>query len=142
MTRTLVAALTLFALAACTHAQPSNSPPESPPPAQQPQAQTQSAPAPAPTPAPVPAADPKAGAQVYAAKCASCHGASGDGNGSDAMYYTPAPTDFTKPAFKSVPDAAARETILKGKGNMPPFAKKLTPQQLEDVMAFLRTLSK
>lgn len=81
------------------------------------------------------------GKSVYAASCASCHGADGKGNGPDGMYFTPSPTDFTTAAFAKQPDAAIHTAIAKGKGNMPGFESKLSSEAIDKVVAYLRTLA-
>src|SRR6187549_1747915 len=40
-------------------------------------------------------ADGAAGKAIYDRDCASCHGATGKGDGDDAAYFTTKPTDFT-----------------------------------------------
>jgi mono/diheme cytochrome c family protein len=79
-------------------------------------------------------------ASVYKANCAMCHGATGDAN-------TPAGKNFKVPSFSS--DAVLKEsdadmlTIAKnGKGKMPPYGKSLKPEQIKDLVAYIRTLKK
>lgn len=40
------------------------------------------------------------GAQVYQARCAACHGVTGDGNGPAAQYLDPKPRDYRRGLFK------------------------------------------
>ena len=47
-----------------------------------------------------PAADLERGAELYASKCASCHGKSGGGDGPTARHLQPKPTDFSSGHFK------------------------------------------
>lgn len=74
-------------------------------------------------------------AQLFAEKCAACHGRDGKGNKSIG---TP---DFTSPAFKSVSTADIQKTIEHGKGGiMPAWQGKLTDRQISGLVAFVRSL--
>jgi mono/diheme cytochrome c family protein len=71
-----------------------------------------SAPAPAVAAAPVAAVDPK---EVFTSRCATCHGASGHGDGPAAAALNPKPRNYTDGAWqKSVTDDQIRKTILYG----------------------------
>lgn len=63
------------------------------------------------------------GAALYQAKCASCHGASGQGDGPAAGVYKPPPTDFTRAAFwtPSMTEQKLVLTIQNGHVDMPPM---------------------
>lgn len=80
-------------------------------------AQSAAAPAPAaqpsaPVPAPVAAVDPK---EVFNARCATCHGASGHGDGPASAALNPKPRNYTDDAWqKSVTDDQIKKTILYG----------------------------
>ena len=75
------------------------------------------------------AEDTAAGAKLYAANCASCHGASRAGI--PGMF--PAPTDVGK----RLDPKQIREKIAKGGGLMPPFSQ-LSEKDVEDITAFLK----
>jgi cytochrome c6 len=80
------------------------------------------------------------GADTYKSKCAMCHGA-------DGMATTPAGKSMKVPAFSDPAVAKMSEaeltTVTKaGKGKMPGYAGKLTDAQINDVVAYVRTLQK
>jgi mono/diheme cytochrome c family protein len=82
-----------------------------------------------------PAALPKAGAdvgeQIYATRCASCHGADGGGGFGPALADGMVVADF--------PDPADQEAVVaNGRGAMPSFADSLTPEQIKAVVAYTR----
>lgn len=80
------------------------------------------------------------GGALYKAKCAMCHGADGTGN-------TPVGKSMKVRSFKSDEDVKASDaTLIKdtkdGVGKMPAYAGKLTDAQIQDVVAYIRTLQK
>lgn len=85
-----------------------------------------------------------AGKPVYEQNCLPCHGASGKGNGPAAVALNPKPMNFTDVAKMS---ALSRDTRLKAVNEggaavgaspvMPPFKGVLSPQQIEDVLAYV-----
>ena len=79
-------------------------------------------------------ADATAGA-TFKAKCAMCHGA--DGKGKESMK-TP---DFTSADVQKKSDADLSGIITNGKGKMPAY-KTMTPDQVKDMVAFIRSLKK
>lgn len=84
------------------------------------------------------AADQPDGAALYKQKCSMCHGP--EGKGFPALK-TP---DFTDPKWQeSVKDKALVEMIKQGKKGtpMPAFAEKLKPEEIDAVVAFIRTLN-
>jgi len=77
---------------------------------------------------------------LYKAKCASCHAADGSGN-------TPAGKklkthDFRLPEVQKQSDAQLIEITTKGKDKMPAFEKKLTGEQIKQLIAYIRELIK
>jgi len=68
--------------------------------------------------------DPAAGANVYAANCASCHGVNGEGGTGPAL------------AGEAEETAELEDIILNGEGEMP--AIPLEDQELADVIAYLQ----
>ena len=75
---------------------------------------------------------------LYKAKCASCHAADGSGN-------TPAgkklkTQDFRLPEVQKQSDAQLIEITTKGKDKMPAFEKKLTGEQIKQLIAYIREL--
>jgi mono/diheme cytochrome c family protein len=91
-----------------------------------------------------------AGRDVYRAACAVCHGVAGDGKGPAAKNLPgPAPRDFTDPTFVvKGREAEVAEVIgmgaekaFHGSVYMPEWSKRLSPQQIRDVVAYIVTLS-
>lgn len=90
--------------------------------------------------------DAAAGKVVYDRDCASCHGATGKGDGDDAAYFTTKPPDFTNPAvLPKRSDDFLAAVITEGgptKGlskDMP--ATKLSAGDVKSVVLYLRQLS-
>jgi len=75
-----------------------------------------------------------AGATVFSANCASCHGSDGAGTGT-------APA-LTSALIQQKTDASLTATVTNGDGSMPAFGKSLSAQQIADVVAHVRTLGK
>lgn len=68
--------------------------------------------------------DPASGATVYAAECASCHGADGTGG--------------SGPNITGEDEAEEiAEYVLFGEGDMPAFDGDLTDQEIADVVAYV-----
>jgi mono/diheme cytochrome c family protein len=78
-------------------------------------------------------ADVAAAEATYKAKCASCHGA--DGKGKDALKTQ----DFASAAVQGMSDAELTTIITDGKGKMPAYAKSLKPDQVKDLVAYIRS---
>jgi mono/diheme cytochrome c family protein len=93
-----------------------------------------------------PSAPPSAanGAAVYAAHCAQCHGASGQGDGTMAAQLQVPPANFTDPtlAHNSTP-AGWFQTVTQGNLDrfMPPFGSTLSETDRWDVVLYLYTLT-
>jgi len=88
----------------------------------------------------VPAMGQQTGEATYKAKCAMCHGADGTGN-------TPAGKAMKARSFKSDEDVKATDAELikqtkEGVGKMQGYAGKLTDAEIQDVVAYIRTLQK
>jgi mono/diheme cytochrome c family protein len=84
--------------------------------------------------------DPEAGAEIYSAHCASCHGADGDGQGPAGARLEPPPTDFTTAemspyrAYVVTRDGGPAAGMA---ATMAPFGAQLDDQQLHDVTAYI-----
>ena len=97
------------------------------------------------------AGDAAAGAKIYAARCARCHGKGGEGNGPDLakLHPTSSPVNWTRAVvMKQWSDKEILDIITKGgkavKSSpvMPPFGGKLSEAQIQDLLAFIRSLAK
>jgi len=76
------------------------------------------------------------GARFYAANCATCHGASGDGAGPRAYFIQPRPRNFTTAEARTAFNRPALfAAVANGKTGteMPAWNKVLTDQQIADV---------
>jgi len=80
-------------------------------------------------------ADTAAAEATFKAKCAGCHGA--DGKGKEMMKTR----DLGSADVQKQSDADLTGIISKGKGKMPAYGS-MTPDQLKDMVAFIRTLKK
>jgi cytochrome c oxidase cbb3-type subunit 3 len=85
-----------------------------------------------------PAADQPDGADLFKHKCSMCHGAEGKGY---PQLKTP---DFTDPKWQEgITDEQITETIKNGKKGtpMPPFAEKLKEEEIQALVAHIRSLN-
>ena len=80
------------------------------------------------------------GGDVFKAKCAMCHGASGAGD--TGMGKAMNLRDLGSPDVQKQSDADLSGIITNGKGKMPKYDGKLTKEQIDSVVAFIRTLKK
>ena len=80
-------------------------------------------------------ADVAAAEATYKAKCAGCHGA--DAKGKEAMKTR----DLASADVQKQSDADLTGIITNGKGKMPPY-KTMTPDQVKDMVAYIRSLKK
>lgn len=80
------------------------------------------------------------GAAVFKAKCAMCHGPNGDG--STPMGKKLGLKALSSAEVQKLTDDEVRQTIVKGKGKMPAFDKKVTSDQLQALVAHIRSLGK
>jgi mono/diheme cytochrome c family protein len=98
------------------------------------------------------AGDPAAGKPLFEANCATCHGTSGKGDGPVGIALQPRPRDFTQADFlydtdgdgQKGTDADLKNIITNGAakyGGSPLMAPwpTLTPQQIENIIAYVRT---
>ena len=75
-------------------------------------------------------------AGTYKAKCAMCHGADGKGGKMGTR-------DFASPEVKAESDAQLIDIVTKGKApKMPAYGEKLKPEEIKDLVAYIRTLAK
>ncbi len=94
--------------------------------------------------------DPRAGAKIFQSfKCGSCHGDDGTGQGRAAKALKIRATDWThKPAMAKITDQYIKDIISKGgkalnkSKRMPGYSKKLKPADIENFLAYIRSLAK
>ena len=83
------------------------------------------------------------GKKVYATECAMCHGLTGDGKGDLAADMKLTLADFRDPAsLKDVTDGEMFYVIKNGKGDMPAEGDRLKPNQIWDVVNYVRSFAK
>lgn len=80
------------------------------------------------------------GAGLFKTKCAACHGP--DGKGETAMGKANKLRDLSSPEVQKQSDAELSTIIENGKGKMPAYGKSLKPEQVKDLVAYLRSLDK
>ena len=83
------------------------------------------------------------GEQIFYATCAVCHDpATEAGRIAPSLkgYFQQPPHKLADGREHSHTGEFTREIILKGNTNMPPMNKVLSPQDVEDILAYLRTL--
>lgn len=81
-------------------------------------------------PAAVPKAGPETGQAIFATRCASCHGADGEGG------FGPTLAGVVVQRYPNIADQEA--VVANGRGSMPSFADSLTPEQIAAVVAYTR----
>ena len=80
------------------------------------------------------------GKRIYVAHCLSCHGLKGDGKGPKGGYLTPAPPDFTEPAYwQDKTDSYLFHVVQNGMGSMPGWSDRLSPDNIEKVLSYIRS---
>jgi mono/diheme cytochrome c family protein len=77
---------------------------------------------------------------LFASKCAMCHGP--DGSAQTTMAKNLKIRDFHSADVQKQSDADLKTVIAKGKGKMPAFEGKLTGEQIDQLVGYLRELGK
>ena len=72
-----------------------------------------------------------AGADLFAAQCAGCHGSDGQGGRGPRLY-----DGAVVARFPDVEDQVA--LVTDGRGGMPAFGGRLTPEQIREVVRYTR----
>ena len=97
----------------------------------------------------VAAGDAAKGLDLFKQNCAACHGESGKGDGPAAASLNPKPRDFSDKAVMSgIDDKKIVEIVQKGgaavgkSALMPPLGAALNEAQIQDIVAYIRTLAK
>ena len=85
----------------------------------------------------------EAGAAIYAANCAICHGISGQGNGPRREGLNPPPANLTLPPWSEPANAGQTFLAIRNgvRGTAMPSWPALTDQQIWDVVAYIASLS-
>ena len=79
-------------------------------------------------------------AATYKAKCAMCHGA--DGKGDTPAGKKMSAHDFGSDEVQKQSDADLTQIVSKGKNKMPAYEGKLKPEQIKDLVNYIRKLAK
>jgi cytochrome c6 len=77
-------------------------------------------------------------ASLYKTKCAVCHGATGKGDSPAGKNM--GVLSFSDPKVAGKSDAELKDVIDKGKGKMPAYGKSLKPDDIQAVVAYIRSL--
>ena len=75
---------------------------------------------------------------LYKAKCAVCHGPSGKGDSPAGK--SMGVLSFSDPKVAGRTDAELMGAIEKGKGKMPAYGKSLKPDEIQGLVAYIRSL--
>lgn len=93
--------------------------------------------------------DPAKGKASYDQLCASCHGASGKGDGAAASALNPKPKDLVDKGYvKGLKDDYIKKIVKEGgpavgkSPMMPPMGGSLKDADIENVIAYIRSLGK
>lgn len=79
-------------------------------------------------------------AKVYKANCVLCHSA--DGSGDSATGKALKAKDLRSDEIQKKSDAELAEVITKGKGKMPAFGAKFSPDVIKSLVTYIRELAK
>lgn len=95
------------------------------------------------------AGDAKAGEAKYKQLCETCHGPQGKGDGPAGVALNPKPRDLSQAEWqKKVTDEQIKKVIKEGgqavglSPLMPPWGAQLSDQDLDNLVAFIRSLGK
>ncbi len=80
------------------------------------------------------------GESLYKAKCAVCHGP--NGTGKTPMGEKLKVPDMHSPEVQKMSDAELRTIIVKGKNKMLAYETKLSKEQIDKLMVYIRDLAK
>ena len=80
------------------------------------------------------------GEALYKAKCVACHGA--DGKGETSVGKANKIRDLGSADVQAQSDDAIAGIIGNGKGKMPAYGKSLKPDQIKELVAYIRSLKK
>lgn len=84
----------------------------------------------------------RAAAALWSARCATCHGVEGRGDGPGKPPGA-AMADFSSAAYQATRSNVELHTVIKaGRGMMPAFGDQLTDAGIEELVKHVRTLAK
>jgi mono/diheme cytochrome c family protein len=88
------------------------------------------------------AADAENGKKIYEEKCVRCHGDGGKGDGPMAEFLERKPGDFTdKARANQFTDEELKKIVVEGKAPMPGYKDQISDTDIDDVIAYIRSLS-
>jgi cytochrome c6 len=79
-------------------------------------------------------------AKAFKTNCAVCHGASGDANTPTGKALQA--KDLKLPEVQSQSDSQLADVITKGRGKMPAFGAKFSPDEINSLVAYIRQIAK
>jgi mono/diheme cytochrome c family protein len=86
-------------------------------------------------------AAPRSADELYSKNCASCHGR--DGRSKTLKGKLNHARNLSDPEWQNrVSDERIFNSIMNGKGKMPPYAKKLSEQEIDSLVPYVRGLKK
>ncbi|MCU1239440.1 MAG: cytochrome c, class [Candidatus Acidoferrum typicum] len=78
--------------------------------------------------------------KIYKTNCVLCHSVDGSGNSPSGKAL--GAQDLRSEVVQKKTDAELAEAIARGKGKMPAFGKKLKPEDISKLVAYIRALPK
>jgi len=78
--------------------------------------------------------------KIYKTNCVLCHAVDGSGNSPSGKSL--GAQDLRSEVVQKKTDAELSEVITQGKGKMPAFGKKLKPEDISKLVAYIRALPK
>lgn len=86
--------------------------------------------------------NPQAGQKLFESKCAQCHGkdAKGAAKMVKMLKATPAALDLTSDAAVALSAEDMEKVVSSGKKKMPKYKGKLTPEQIQQVVQYVKSL--
>jgi mono/diheme cytochrome c family protein len=89
-----------------------------------------------------PAGLPERGKAIFDARCASCHGLQGKGDGPQAPFLSPRPASLVSAATSAKTDVELLAVIANGKPrtSMTGWKGELSEEERRDVLAYVRSL--
>ncbi|MBZ5660226.1 MAG: cytochrome c [Acidobacteriia bacterium] len=80
--------------------------------------------------------------KIFTVDCVMCHGQEGDGKGELAVSMKLTPPDYrNEAAMNKFTDGELFDIITNGKGGMPPEGKRATPEQIWDLVNYVRSFA-